>query len=407
MLILKQVFLLALMGNFKPIAMRHLFIFLLISLSSLHGAFGQSEQAWLDQGTRAFNEKDFDMAIIYFEQVIEINPKNHIAYNNLGWVYFQKGNTAEASANAVKAIELSPTYSVAYKNLAFYKLSENNMGESFSMIQKAIELNKKDSYALSLRGRLYMYTKEKEKAMLDFNEAIKLDSKNTEAITNRAYLYLLDEKYVEAIEDYGNYIALDTLSFAVYSNRALALLKVGQYDVSYADFRKAHLLNPENTKVYANMIYAKYLSGKEKEACVEWKAAIDNGNTESRYFYVQYCTANVNPGFTITINGRHIQENAQFEIKLTDAIPLLDAMNVKPNSELIMGTIQSNSEKLSIIDANNTKVEIQRWMISNDGGLASNLADVVKKTGYYDAYIIFTSSIDEIKRINFKLKIVK
>ena len=73
--------------------------------------------AFLYLGNAYFLKNDWDRAEIYFKKAIEKDAKNAAAYNNLAWLYYQKGKDLEqAEALAQKALELDPSKSSIYRD---------------------------------------------------------------------------------------------------------------------------------------------------------------------------------------------------------------------------------------------------------------------------------------------------
>jgi Flp pilus assembly protein TadD len=64
---------------------------------------------YLNRGSAYANNGDLDRAISDWNKVIQLSPKNALAYFNLGWAYSQKGEPDTASANLKKALELCGT----------------------------------------------------------------------------------------------------------------------------------------------------------------------------------------------------------------------------------------------------------------------------------------------------------
>ena len=58
------------------------------------------------KSNNAFENKDFDSAIINFTKAIELDPKNAFAYFNRGVVFKALGKTKEANADFAKVKEL-------------------------------------------------------------------------------------------------------------------------------------------------------------------------------------------------------------------------------------------------------------------------------------------------------------
>jgi len=68
-------------------------------------------------GNAYFSKKDWGQAEIHFRKVIEKDPKNAAAHNNLAWLYYQQGrNLEEAEALAQRALALDPFHRSLYED---------------------------------------------------------------------------------------------------------------------------------------------------------------------------------------------------------------------------------------------------------------------------------------------------
>ena len=63
---------------------------------------------YVRMGTQAFHNKQYDMAISYYNSAIDENIDYWQAYQALGTVYYYKKNYKEAERNFEKALELNP-----------------------------------------------------------------------------------------------------------------------------------------------------------------------------------------------------------------------------------------------------------------------------------------------------------
>lgn len=82
-----------------------------------------------------FNSVDEKYAI--YEKVMELFPKDHRAYNNLGIINFNKGNVAEAHSFYAKALQLAPTNPDVNYNLGILAMSEGDLDKAEEYLGKA------------------------------------------------------------------------------------------------------------------------------------------------------------------------------------------------------------------------------------------------------------------------------
>ena len=62
------------------------------------------------KGNEAFANQNYDDAIKFFTEAIQIDEKNHILYSNRSAAYAGKGLYQEALKDAEKCIELNPQF---------------------------------------------------------------------------------------------------------------------------------------------------------------------------------------------------------------------------------------------------------------------------------------------------------
>jgi Flp pilus assembly protein TadD len=78
----------------------------------------QAAENYFEQGKKAYEKKDFALALTNYNEAIKLNPKMGKAYNNRGIVGVATGKLNEAIADFTKAIELDPKNGKAYNNRA-------------------------------------------------------------------------------------------------------------------------------------------------------------------------------------------------------------------------------------------------------------------------------------------------
>jgi tetratricopeptide (TPR) repeat protein len=164
-------------------------------------------QEHIDKGIQFGNSGNFEKAISEFKHVLQLDPRNIHAYNNIGVAYFRLGDIDGAISSYTKAIDLG----IADANMYFY------------------------------RGLMYgKYKQEDAKAIKDYSKAIELEPKYSRAYLNRALAYSYLKMPDKAIADYNKMVELrpDDLRL-VLDLRAQSYYAKGDYKMAWADVDKA------------------------------------------------------------------------------------------------------------------------------------------------------------------------
>ena len=171
------------------------------------------------QAVTAHREGKLEEAERLYRSILENQPTNLDANNNLGVMLYNLGRLDEAEASYRKAIELKPDYVVAHYNLGAVLKDLSRLDEAEASYRKAIEL-KPDYVAAhnNLGGTL--------KKLGRFDEA--------------------EVSYRKAIELKPDYAE-------AYNNLGSSLQDLGRLDEAEVSYRKAIALKPDYTEVNKNL----------------------------------------------------------------------------------------------------------------------------------------------------------
>jgi lipoprotein NlpI len=119
-----------------------------------------------------------DAAITFCDEAIRLYPKVAANYNNRGFEYRNKGDTARALADFSKAIELNPKYAMAYNNRGSTYRDRGDADQALADYGKSIEIDPKYIKPYFNRGLMYLYGGKQDRALADINQASELDPKD-------------------------------------------------------------------------------------------------------------------------------------------------------------------------------------------------------------------------------------
>jgi TolB-like protein/DNA-binding winged helix-turn-helix (wHTH) protein/Tfp pilus assembly protein PilF len=250
------------------------------ALKSVKAVNPQAYQSFL-KGRFFWNKRTAEglkIALAYFNQAIEEDPKYAPAYSGLADTYSLLGDwqyaamtpkeaLPKAKASAIRALELDNALGEAHNSLAFcldgFDWDIKSAGMEF---QRAIALNPGYATAhhwyawhLSLLGNY-------DEAIAEMRKAQDLDPLSLIINADLAELLVLAHSYDESIRQSRKTIEMDP-SFAVAHNQlAQAYLQKHMNDEAVAELQKAAQLSGESPTVMANLARAYVATGKKSDA---------------------------------------------------------------------------------------------------------------------------------------------
>ncbi len=144
---------------------------------------------------------NYQKAIEYYNQAIDIKPLDVTILNERGWVYHSLFKYDSALIDFKKAAEIRPDY-YNFFNIAYTMDFLDSIEAAIDYYNKSIEL--KSDYHLSYNNRGYEFyrLKEYDKAIKDYTISIKLKDDYFLSYYNRGITYYQKKKYTKAIADY-------------------------------------------------------------------------------------------------------------------------------------------------------------------------------------------------------------
>jgi TolB-like protein/DNA-binding winged helix-turn-helix (wHTH) protein/Flp pilus assembly protein TadD len=233
------------------------------------------------KGRYFWNKRTTDslkVALAYFNQAIEEDPKYAQAYSGLADTYALMGDwqyavmtpkeaLPKAKAAAIKALELDSALGEAHNSLAFcldgFDWDLDSAGKEF---RRAIELNPGYATAhhwyawhLSLLGRY-------DEAIAEMRKAENLDPLSLVINADLAELLVLAHSYDESIRQSRKTIEMDPNFGLAHNHLAQAYLQKQMNDEAVAELQEAVQLSGGSPTCIANLARAYVASGKRSEA---------------------------------------------------------------------------------------------------------------------------------------------
>lgn len=129
------------------------------------------------QISEGFAQGNFDEVINGSKKLLEKNPKNIDAFNNIGYALLLQKEYQEAIKQFTKAIDIAPYLAYAYNNRGFCKLQLDDIDNAHADLFHSFEMNPDNSFAWRNLGVYYLIINEFDKAIQHFEQAEKIDPK--------------------------------------------------------------------------------------------------------------------------------------------------------------------------------------------------------------------------------------
>jgi serine/threonine protein kinase len=200
----------------------------------------KSHKDWLEEGNAFFKLKQYKEAIKAYEEAVQLDPNNAVAYRNKGVALNDLGRYEEAIKAYEEAIQLDPNNAVFYRNRCV---------------------------ALNWLGRY-------EEAIKAYEEAIQLDPNSAVFYRNKGVALSKLGRYEEAIKACEEAIQLDPNNAVVYRTKGVALNWLGRYEEAIKACEQAIRLDPNNAIAYSNKGYVLGELGRYEEAIRAYEEAI-------------------------------------------------------------------------------------------------------------------------------------
>ena len=141
--------------------------------------------ALLAQGGRAYEKREFALALQLYEQAVAADPARPEGYYKRANARKDLGQLEEALSDYDRAIERRPDYAYAYCNRGFIQHTLGRPSEALSSYDRAIELDPNDPLAHYNRALLLQDLDRWEDALAGYERAIELNPGFADAQYNR------------------------------------------------------------------------------------------------------------------------------------------------------------------------------------------------------------------------------
>ncbi|MGA0559877.1 tetratricopeptide repeat protein [Larkinella sp. VNQ87] len=163
----------------------------------------------LAEGRSLMQQGKFREAISPLNDAINADASNYEAFNSRGVAYFELKDYENALLDYEQAIKLNPEFYKPYYNRAKLKTARGETDAALKDYAEAIRRAPDTSDIFLDRGQLFATMGNLTSALSDFNQAIQLDPKSSLAYFNRGNIRFQQDEFQQALEDFTKTVQLD------------------------------------------------------------------------------------------------------------------------------------------------------------------------------------------------------
>ena len=217
-------------------------------------------QQLFKQGETAETVGDNSQAETIWRKVLQVEPNNGKAYNNLGNALRRQGKLPEALTAHQKALQLNPNDAEAYVGIGNVLNAQGKPDEAVAAYRKAIEFDPKYAKAYNSLGNVLSDQKKLDEAVAAYRKAIEFDPKYAAAYNNLGNALYDQKKLDKAVAAYKeallspNDTSRSPTTAHTLANNGLGLVLQEQEKLTEAlkHFEKAEELDPDYIYAHNN-----------------------------------------------------------------------------------------------------------------------------------------------------------
>ena len=205
---------------------------------------------------------------------LQKDPKNPIAWNNLGAYSFSKGDVKKSEYCFNQAIKINPEGKNQYENLGYLLLNQNRLEEAIDVYKKLIDLDDAGFLGYTALGEIYLLLDKPDLAFKYIDKVSNMQPSDQKAIAQKGNLFFALGSEKEAIIMYNKALDLYPASAEIHFNKGLCYQKLGQDDTAIESFSKALELAPNYAEAFNSLGEVYLEQGYLKHAEFNFKKAI-------------------------------------------------------------------------------------------------------------------------------------
>ena len=186
-------------------------------------------------------------------ELIRLDEYNPRAYFIRALGLLEKGDTARAIGDFMKAADQDQLYYKAYMQLGeLFALRDDPLAEGYFI--NALRISPNNLEALYMLGMFYQNTEQYDKALSTYDRLIIAEPSFRNAPYNKGYIFLVYlQDFPNAVEAFTQAIRIDSAYVNAFFNRGYAYELTNQPELARSDYQTTLILDVNNKKAIEGM----------------------------------------------------------------------------------------------------------------------------------------------------------
>lgn len=198
------------------------------------------------EGVKSYQEGNFELAITYFDRVLEIDTNHVGALNNKGSILSQQGRHEDAISYFDKVLEINPEQAGALNNKGLALNQQGKLKQAISYFDKVLEQDPENINALNNKGGTLFQLNNLEEAEIYLDKVLEIDPNKASALTNKGAILVHNGEIDNAITIFDKILELNPNHVGALKNKAIALTQQDKFYEATSYFYRALQLDPSN-----------------------------------------------------------------------------------------------------------------------------------------------------------------
>lgn len=208
-------------------------------------------EPWLrDKAWREFRLRQFEEAVITFDQLIKLNQHNEEYHRLKGASYFYLAKFKEAldALNTATFSDSNNPETWYLKSNCFYKLQ--NFPKTTSTIEKALEVDPENFHYQAVKGLSLFSEKKYDKALKYLKKSLKTNPQQAKAWCLRGFSELYTLEFERALKSFDKTLTIKQNYIDAILGKAVILKRLERYEEALECFNTLQKAKPEDAYIH-------------------------------------------------------------------------------------------------------------------------------------------------------------